>query len=131
MYLKHLSYKKKTGIVDIVLRIGIAGAFLYPAIDAFFFPQNWIGFFPAWITMIPVSDVVLLHLFGIFEIGIALWILFGKKIFLPSLLAFLSLLAIVVVNWQLIGLLFRDITLLALPLGLMILHFPSSDKRRK
>ena len=65
-------------IVFRVLRLGVAFAFLYPAISAWFSPLDWIGYFPDFMKGY-TSDVVLLHLFGATELIIAFWLLSGKK----------------------------------------------------
>jgi hypothetical protein len=93
-----------------LLRLGVAFAFIYPALDAFFHPDAWIGFFPFFMRDY-VSDALLLNAWGIFEIVIGIWILSDKKIFIPSLIATLSLIGIVVFNFSLIDILFRDIAL--------------------
>ena len=69
-----------------------------------------------------LNDVLLLHLFGIFEIVLAFWILSGKNIFYPSVLAAIILLAIVLFNFGELDVLFRDISILATAVALVILH---------
>ncbi len=94
----------------ILLRIAIALAFIYPPVDAFFNPNAWISYFPSFMLNI-VPNVVLLSAWGILEIIIAVWILSGKKIFLPSLAAGILLCLIVVFNIPLMEILFRDVAL--------------------
>lgn len=93
-----------------LLRTAVAFAFLYPPIDAFFHPDSWVGFFPVFIRD-QMSPSLLLSAWGIVEILIALWILSGKRIFIPSLMAALSLMLIVLFNFSLIDILFRDIAI--------------------
>ena len=109
--------------VDLLLRAGVAFAFIYPAISAFFNPFAWIGYFPSF-TLGIVSDPVLLNLFGAVEIIIGLWILSGTKIFIPSVLATIILIAIVVFNANQMDVLFRDISIAAMSLVLALMHFP-------
>lgn len=109
---------KRERIVGILLRVGVAIAFIYPPVEAYFFPASWIGFFPLWMRNLPIDNTLLLHLFGASEILIALWILFAKRIFIPSVLASLYLILIVALNWKFIDLLFRDIAILMIPLAL-------------
>lgn len=98
--------------VHFLVRAGVAFAFLYPAINALFDPYSWLGYFPKFMHGI-VSDAVLLHGFGAFEVMLALWILSGKNIFLPSTVATLMLLAIVLFNLQDFQIVFRDVSLAA------------------
>jgi hypothetical protein len=94
----------------ILLRVALAIAFIYPPVDAFFNPNAWISYFPSFMLNI-VPNMVLLSAWGILEIIIAVWILSGKRIFIPSLLAGLLLCAIVAFNIPLMEILFRDVAL--------------------
>jgi hypothetical protein len=106
-------------IANLVLRVGLAFAFLFPAIAAIFAPDSWIGYFPEFMRGI-VPDPVLLHLFGLSEAVIALWILSGKKIFIPSLAAAGYLFAIVVLNLQNFEVVFRDLSIMAIAVYLAL-----------
>lgn len=99
----------------LLLKGGVAFAFLYPPIDALFHPEAWIGYFPqalhAAAAAAGISDLVLLHSFGLIEAIIALWILFGRKVHIPATLALLVLLAIVFSDLADLQILFRDIAI--------------------
>lgn len=113
-----------------VLRVGLAFAFLYPAIAAWFNPFAWVGYFPPFIlTMAFGHDIVLLHIFGITEILIALWILFGRRIFIPSFLAALYLVGIILFNLTQMDVIFRDISILAIAIALMFTHTDTHTTR--
>ena len=118
-------------VIEILLRIGVAIAFIYPAVEAFFYPNSWVGFFPPWIRDLPVSTEILLHLFGASEIVIAGWILVGKRIFIPSVLAAIYLIFIVALNWKFMDLLFRDIAILVIPIVLALRSYPLEHDRIK
>src|SRR3989344_9215937 len=111
-----------TNIVDWILRIGVAFAFLYPPINALTDPYAWIGYFPLFVKGY-VPDLVLLDAFGVVEVVIALWILSGWRIFWPSLAAAAMLLAIVVFNPNNFQVLFRDISLAAMALALAVISY--------
>jgi len=102
-----------------ILRAGVAFAFIYAGIDAFFSPYSWIDYFPQFMRGI-IPDLFLLHLFAAFEILLALWILSGKKIFYPSLVATVLLVAIVFFNLDQFQLLFRDLSIAAAALALAL-----------
>lgn len=112
---------------DFLLRAGVAFSFLYPPLHALANPDSWIGYFPRFLTGY-VPDAVLLHTFGVLEVGIALWILFGKKIFLPSLAAAALLLGIVVLNTPQFEVLFRDLSIAAMALVLALMYAPSRER---
>jgi uncharacterized membrane protein YphA (DoxX/SURF4 family) len=110
--------------VDWILRIGLAFAFLYPPIDAIFDPYSWLGYFPSWMHGY-VPDMVLLHGFGVVEVLVALWILSGCRIFLPSCVALLMLLAIVIFDGGgQFEILFRDLSIASIALALAVSHYP-------
>jgi uncharacterized membrane protein YphA (DoxX/SURF4 family) len=119
------------------LRIALAFAFLYPAIDAFIDPTSWLGYFPAFATAafhtisIPLkwSDLVLLHAFGLLEIALALWVLIGRRAKLPAALMAFILLIIVALNLNAsdFSVLFRDVSIAFAALALAL--FPPSPSR--
>lgn len=102
-----------------LLRAGLAFAFLYPAVNALFDPYSWLGYFPAFMHGI-VPDAVLLHSFGAVEVILALWIVSGKHIFIPSAIATLMLLAIVLFNLQNFQVVFRDVSIAAMAAALAL-----------
>lgn len=110
--------------VALLLRIGVAFAFIYPAVSGFLTPDAWTGYFPPFVQTIVGDDMYLtylLHAFGVLELIIGLWILAGRKLFVPSALATLILLLIVVFNIALLDVLFRDIPIMLMALALTLL----------
>ena len=112
--------------VFLLLRIGVAFAFIYPAVSAFITPTNWIGFLPIFLA----TETFLL-LWGIVEIILGLWILSGKKIFIPSLLASLALIGVIVFNFTQIDILFRDVVILLVTISLAINSRPQPKSSEK
>lgn len=113
----------RSRIIELILRIGVAFPFLYAPLNAVFDPYAWIDFFPQFMRGV-VPDIVLLNVFGLFEVIIALWLLSGRKILMPSLLALFSLLAIVLFNLAGFQLLFRDLSIAAAAFALVVIHWP-------
>lgn len=113
---------------SLLLRISIAFAFLYPPISAIIHPLAWIGYFPKFILALPVDQLIILHTFGVIEIIIALWILSGKKIFIPCVLAIVFLALIVFFNFAQIDVVFRDISILIATLALIFLNRSPREK---
>lgn len=93
-----------------LLRCALALAFLYPPISAHFAPYDWIGYFPQFMRGI-VSDQILLGAWGVLELIIGFWILSGKRIFIPSVLAAVLLVSIVLFNLPQLEVVFRDVSL--------------------
>jgi uncharacterized membrane protein YphA (DoxX/SURF4 family) len=112
----------KPQTIELLLRIGVAFSFIYPPISAFFNPYSWVGYIPQFAAVLPIETVALLHIFGIGELIIGAWILFGKKIFIPSILASVFLALIIGFNWTQMDVLFRDIPILLMALCLALLH---------
>ena len=115
-------------LADFLLRAGSAFAFLFPAIDGFANPESWIGYFPDFVKGY-IPNTTLLTAFGIIEIVIALWILFGKNVFRPAILASAILVAIVAFNTGNIEVLFRDISILAMTASLAVMYAPKKYGR--
>lgn len=105
--------------VQLILRVGLAFAFLYPPVAAYFDPFAWIGYFPDFLRELVNNDALLLHSFGVIEVVVALWILSGVRIFLPSLAAALMLLGIIIFDFSQMDVIFRDVSILAMAIALM------------
>lgn len=116
--------------IDILLRTGVALAFIYPPISALLNPYAWVGYFPAFVVSIsPIESLLLLHLFGLLELAIGLWILLGKNIFIPAAAAAGMLFLIVAFNIQQIDVLFRDIPIILMAVALCLRYGPSEEKK--
>ena len=105
---------------SLLLRVGLAFSFLYPAFSSFIEPSNWVGFFPMFLrTAIPEAQ--LLYLFSGYEIVLGLWLLSGRWLVMSSIFAFATLAGVVLLNSEALDLVFRDVGLafsaLALALG--------------
>jgi uncharacterized membrane protein YphA (DoxX/SURF4 family) len=111
-----------------LLRAGMALAFLYPPFAAIQDPIAWSGYFPAFVHAFPIDTIILLHVFGILEVIIALWFLWGHKLRAPGILAAILLLAIVAFNLNDFGILFRDVSLALAALALAFLPEPGRNQ---
>jgi uncharacterized membrane protein YphA (DoxX/SURF4 family) len=111
---------------DIVLRLGLAFAFLYPPYAAWQDPPAWLAYFPPFMHGWIPPDL-LLHSFGALEVVLALWILSGWKIFYPALLAAVMLVVIVLFNSAEFSVLFRDLAIAAMALALALRHLPKKN----
>lgn len=106
-----------------LLRVGVAIAFIYPAISAWFAPFAWIGYLPGFaLDLAGAHEMILLHAFGVFEILIGLWVLFGKRIFIPSVIATGTLTIIIVLHANQMDVIFRDIPIALMALSLALKH---------
>lgn len=111
---------------DLLLRLAISFSFAYAAIGGFINPENWVGYFPTFLSDY-IPEATLLLVWGILELVLASWILFGKKIFIPAVIAGASLLGVVVFNWVSRDVVFRDISIALAAFALAIRYI---DRRR-
>jgi len=111
----------------LLVRVGIAFAFLYPAVMAHIDPEAWLSFFPQFVLNMNIPQALLLGGFSVVHAIIAFWILSGKKIFIPSLLAAFFLAGVLAFNWSGMDVLFRDISLLLVCLALAVKNWPRSS----
>lgn len=107
----------------LLMRLAVAFAFIYPAVDAWFNPDSWIGYFPGFVLDLAGSNTeLLLHGWGALEIALALWVLFGVQIFIPSIIMAAAFIMVVVVNPGQFPILFRDISIALAALSLAIVN---------
>ena len=117
-----MSKKKfdKNVLVSFFLRSGLAIVFLYAGIASLISPENWIGYIPQFIQN-NFSASVLLILFSVYEISIGLWLLSNKKIFYASILSSKIMFLIIIFNFSVFDVVFRDIAILFMAISLVIL----------
>lgn len=107
-------------LVSFFLRAGLAVVFLYAGIASLISPENWVGFIPQFIQdNFPAS--ILLILFSVYEISIGLWLLSNKKIFYASILSSKIMFLIIIFNFSVFDVVFRDIAILFMAISLVIL----------
>jgi len=109
-------------LVILFLRLSIASVFLYAAIAATIQPYNWIAFLPQFLTVLAPAKILLTG-FSLFQLILALWILSGWKSLYSSVVAGLTLLAIISANWGDIDVLFRDFAIFFASLALAASSF--------
>lgn len=114
MLKKILEYPQLSALL---IRIGLAIVFTYAAVASFINPREWIGFLPPLLTSIFPAEI-LLQIFSVVELLLAAWLLSGVYVRWAALLAALMLAGIVVSNFQLFSISFRDIALIFAALAL-------------
>ena len=112
-----------TDTASLILRIGLAGIFIFAAVDAFREPAAWSSYFPAWLTgIIPLDP--LLFSFSIGQIILGIAILWRPTSAYASVLGFFALLGIGVTNLDALLIVFRDFGLAFMAAGLAVLEWP-------
>lgn len=110
--------------VSILLRVAIAFAFIWPALDSLFRDaSDWYGFFPAeLIAIIPIPIEMLAIGFALIEILLAAAILFARRPVWPATIAGVILLVITFFNFSAFNIVFRDVSLALAAFALALLH---------
>jgi len=101
----------------LLLRGGLAVIFLYAAISSFVNPDDWAGYLPGILTD-RVDVDLLLKGFSVYELALAAWLLSGVYVRYAALLCAATLLGIIVSNFSLFAITFRDIALVFAALAL-------------
>ena len=105
-----------------LLRVGVASAFLYPAVAAYFNPDGWIWFVPDFVEIF-VTKELFLNLFGVIELAIACGLLFLKNPTIPALGASALLTSIIALDWRAFDVTFRDISILLSALAIVAIYY--------
>ncbi len=109
---------------SLLIRIALAFTFLYPAYGFWKHADAWIGYIPPFVknagilAQAGISQNTLLLLIALFHIVIALWLLSGWRIFIPSLISAIYLGSIVYFSQNQLNVLFRDVSLALVALAL-------------
>lgn len=106
-----------TPLTQLLLRAGLALIFGYAAIAAIVHPADWVGYLPAFVRS-SGHATQLLHVFSVVELAIAAWLVVGWYVRWAGLLAAVMLAGIVVSNFSLFAITFRDAALVFAGLAL-------------
>lgn len=109
--------QKRTTPTVWLLRGALALVFLYASVNSFLSPQDWVGYFPQVLRDI-VPAAILLPIFSVYELALAAWLLSGWYTKYAALLAAATLAGIVVSNFALLPISFRDMALILAALAL-------------
>ncbi len=108
----------------LLMRLAVVISFVYPAVAALFDPYAWLGYFPGFLlSLAGAHELLLLHAWGIFEIALALWVLFATRVYIPSIIMAALLMAVVLLNLPQFDVLFRDISIALAALSLAAVNW--------
>lgn len=115
----------------LLMRLAVALSFIYPAVSAWFDPYAWIGYFPGFLLdLAGTTPELLLHAWGAFEILLALWIVFGKRVYVPSAIATAALIAVVAANPGQLPILFRDVSIALAATSLALINWQKYGRNK-
>lgn len=107
-------------LAPLLLRIGLATVFIYAAIAAYIDPNEWVGYLPSLLTD-HIDAKAVLPFFSLFELALAAWLMSGVYVRYAALFAAVTLSGIVIFNFSLFAISFRDIGLVFAALALAAL----------
>jgi uncharacterized membrane protein YphA (DoxX/SURF4 family) len=102
----------------VFLRIGLATVFIYAAVSSTISPNDWVSFLPQ-IVRDNFSPMLVLKAFSVIELVLAVWLLSGVYVRLAGLVCAVMLGGIVMSNFSLFAISFRDIGLIFAALALV------------
>lgn len=103
----------------LILRLGLGAVFIYAGLSSLMSPFLWVGFVPQWVGVIMPVETFLIF-YGVFEVLLGVTFISGFSLRAASVLAFLSLLSIIVF-FGVDEITFRDFGLLMMALALFLL----------
>ncbi len=113
----------KTEKIEIIIaRFGLAFPFIYAAVGSLLHPDFWIGFFPAFLSN-SISAGILIPAWAAIQIIVGVWLIFGKNILIPSIISAIMLVGIFIFNLKLLDIIFRDVSILATAIILVIYSY--------
>lgn len=112
----------KDHLPSLLIRIGLAFVFTYAAISGFMHPETYLFYMPSFLRETPYAELIL-HVFGIYEILLSLWLLSGKLRRYAALLATITIFAITFANLASFQVVFRNIAIFFSSLALTFLDW--------
>lgn len=125
-----LMQRRGNALSQLLLRLGLATVFLYAAVSGALRPDEWVGYLPSILTD-HFDAKLLLKIFSVYELALGILLLSGLYVRYVSLLCAVTLVGIIVSNFSLLAISFRDIglALTALALAASTYTTPKSAKR--
>ncbi len=113
-----------SAMTTLLLRIGLAFAFIYPPLSALADPYAWVGYIPDMLLSSGIDSMVLLHVFGVLELIIGILLLLDIHTRKVSAVAGVILFVIVAYHYKQMDVIFRDIPILLMAVALSLSHKP-------
>lgn len=104
----------------LLLRLGLGLVLLYAAIGAFAAPDDWVGYLPRFVAE-QFDEYLLLKLFGVYQIGLVVWLASGRYMRWAGLACAATFGGIVLANLSLLLITFRDVAMVFAALALAVL----------
>ena len=112
-----------------LLRAGLAFVFLYASVEIYIHPDNFLKYVPEMVTSVIPMDIFL-HVFGVVEVALGVWLLTGWKGQYPSMISALMMAGIVVFNMEYFPVLFRNVAIGFGSLALVLLESEKEEQNK-
>jgi hypothetical protein len=116
------------GLAFFLLRAAIASVFAYAAVASFITPDNWIGYFPVFLRH-AVPQNILLSGFSVYELLLAIWLLWGKFSFYSAILSALTFCGIIIFNSDQLDIVFRDFAIILSAASLAVFSYSKKSSQ--
>jgi hypothetical protein len=118
--IKDVTIFKLEKLPSLLIRLGLAFVFIYAAMAMELAPKDFIHYVPEFVRqIIPVEPF--LHVYGVYEIVLALWLLSNKWVSYSSILSTVTLMGITVLNIDVLNVVFRNIGIIFASLALFVM----------
>jgi hypothetical protein len=115
------NHANKNNTASLLIRSGLAIVFLYAATSSLVTPQDWVIYLPHFATNL-VDTTTLVRLFAVYELVLAGLLISGKYVRWVGMTAALTFLAIILSNFSLFTITFRDVALFFSALALVFIE---------
>jgi hypothetical protein len=112
---------KKNNTASLLIRSGLAIVFLYAATSSLVTPQDWVIYLPHFATSI-IDATTLVRMFAVYELVLAGLLISGKFIRWVGMASAATFLAVILSNFSLFSITFRDVALFFSALALVFIE---------
>lgn len=100
-----------------ILQWGLAFVFFYAGVASLLNPTLWGGYLPPLLATAPFARLFL-TIFAVYEIVLAIWLFAGRKLRWSAIIAAITFIAIIISDFSIFRVTFRDVGLLMAALAL-------------
>jgi len=113
--------------VSLLLQFATSLYLTYVGVASLINPDIWISYFPSYIHNLTFA-FVLLKLWALFLLFLAIWIMSGKRIFIPTFVATIILILTTLISLPIPEYFFHNVALTCGAFSLCIIHSPRTPR---
>lgn len=115
------AHANKNNTASLLIRSGLAIVFLYAATSTLITPQDWVIYLPHFVTSL-IDPTTLVRIFAVYELVLAGLLIAGRYIRWVGLLTAITFLGVILSNFSLFTITFRDVALFFSALALVFIE---------